>query len=203
MLIVVASAASVFAGRLIHPFLAMKAPAKSAQLLVVEGWLDIRELDQAIEVIRQGRYQGLVTTGGPFEKWSEFSLSSNYADLAASYLKTHGLENFPITAIPSPASTQERSYLSAVKLRDWIGKRPIAITRVDVFSTGAHARRSHMLYRMALGATVEVGIIPARSTQYDEDRWWQTSVGTKSVLGETISLIWTVCCFHPPPPGTL
>lgn len=188
--------------RLIHPFLALNDPAPGARLLVVEGWLDMKELDQAVAAARRGQYQRVVTTGGPIERWSELSASSNYADLAADYLRGHGLENIHVTAIPAPASAQDRTFLSAVKLREWTERQGLAVSALDVFSSGTHARRSRMLYRMAFGPNVSIGIFSARSTQYDEERWWQTSAGVKSVLDETLSVTWTACCFYPPPRGS-
>jgi hypothetical protein len=202
VLITFAGAISVLAVRLIHPFLAPTAPAPGARLLVIEGWLDMTELDQAIAMVRQGRYERVVTTGGPIERWAELSVSSNYADLAASYLRTHGLENFPVAAITAPASAQDRTFLSAVKLREWVKGQGLAPGALDVFSGGTHGRRTRMLYRMAFGADVDVGVLSARPSQYDEERWWRTSVGVKSVLGETVSVAWTACCFYPPPPGS-
>lgn len=125
------------------------------------------------------------------------SANSTYADLAAGYLRTHGLGDFPVAAVPASASTQDRTYLTAVKLREWLKGQGIAPSALDVFSGGTHARRSRMLYRMAFGPDVDVGVLSARSSQYDEERWWQTSAGAKSVLGEAISVVWTACCFYP------
>lgn len=197
-----AGTAFILAGLWIHPFLAPNEPVPGARLLVVEGWLGQKELDQAVAVFKQGRYQRLVTTGGPIERWAELSADVNYADLAASYLMKHGLENVTITAVPAPASAQDRTFLGAVKLRDWATKQGLELHSLDVFSGGTHARRSRMLYRMAFGPNVGIGIISARSHQYDQGNWWRTSVGVKSVIGETISVAWTACCFYPPPPGS-
>lgn len=190
------------AGRQIHSFLAPNDRVPGARLLVVEGWLDTKELDQAVAAFQQGRYQRVVTTGGPMETWSEFPRSSNYADYAASYLRKHGLQHVDLTAVPAPASAQDRTFLSAVKVRDWAKMQGLEVSSLDVYSSGTHARRSRMLYRIAFGPNIDVGILSARPTQYDDERWWQTSAGVKTVLGETISLVWTTCWFHPAPPGS-
>jgi hypothetical protein len=202
LLISLVSAAGLLAARWIHPFLAPNDPAPGASVLVVEGWLEARELDQAIEAFRKGHYQRIVTTGGPIEKWPELSKTTSYAGLAAGYLVQQGLGDIAVTAVPAPASAQDRTFLSAVKLRDWAQKEGLVLDALDVFSDGSHGRRSRMLYQMALGPKVKVGILSARPAQYDEERWWNMSAGVKAVLGETISVIWTTCCFHPPPPGS-
>jgi hypothetical protein len=202
ILLALSGSISVLAGYLAYPFLAPDSPTAGAQVLVVEGWLDVRELDQAIAVVRQGKYDHVATTGAPVDRWTELSARPTYADLAASYLKTHGLNNLPVTPVPSPASAQDRTYLSAVKLRDWTKKQGITLRAVDVFSSGTHARRSQMLFQMAFGPSVDVGILSAVPSQYDEKRWWRTSSGIKSVLSEAIGVAWTVCCFYPPPQGS-
>jgi len=65
-----------------------------------------------------------------------------------------------------------------------------------------HARRSWLVYRMAFGDGVEVGVLSARPTGYDLQRWWTTSTGVKTVIGEALSLAWTKCCFWPAPKGS-
>ena len=122
------------------------------------------ELDQAVAAFRSGRYDRVVTTGGPIERWLNFRGSSNYAD--------------------------------------WAARQGLALKGFDVFTAGAHARRSRMLYRMAFGPDVEVGVLSARPQEYDERHWWRTSAGARSVLGEAISMLWTTCCFYAAPPGS-
>lgn len=201
-LLAVAGAACVMVGRYIHPFLAQNDPAPQARILVVEGWMSGEALDQAVAAFRTGGYERAVTTGGPIERWLDFRGSSNYADWTASYLKTHGLADADVTPVPAPASAQDRTFLSAVKVRDWAARQGLAVNAIDVFSEGTHARRSRMLYRMAFGSNVDVGVLSARPQEYDEHRWWRTSVGTKSVLAEAVSLLWTTCCFRPAPSGS-
>jgi hypothetical protein len=201
VLFALAGAAFVLAGRNMYVFLAPNDRAAQARVLVVEGWLSDKELDQAITAFLAGKYERVITTGGPIEAWPELRGSLNYADLAARYLKTHGLENANVTAVPTPASAQDRTFLSAVMVRDWATQRGLALTAFDLFSAGTHARRSRMLYRMAFGPNVVVGVLAARP-QYDERRWWRTSVGATSVIEESVGLLWTMCCFYPPPPGT-
>jgi hypothetical protein len=199
---VLAVIATLVAGHLIHPFLALSQPAPGARLLVVEGWLGTKELDQAVEVAIKGKYDRIVTTGGPIERWAELSSRPNYADLAWRYLIQHGLEDVNLTSVPAPASAQDRTFLSAVKLRQWTQKQGLAVDSFDVFTGDTHARRSRILYQLAFGEGVAVGVMAARSAQYDQDRWWRSSAGAKAVFGEAIAVAWTACCFYPPAPNS-
>ena len=189
-------------------YLAVTEPAHGpggtgARVLIVEGWLEDRELDQAVTVFRRGRYERIVTTGGPIDSWTGLAVPwKDYAQRGARYLAAHGLADATIAAVPAPASAQDRTFLSAVVVREWAARERVRLEAVDLVSVGVHARRSRMMFRAALGPGVEVGVIAAQPSLHDPQRWWKTSNGAKVVLGETISLVWTACCFWPPAAGS-
>ena len=189
-------------------FLAVTEPARGAagngaRVLIVEGWMEDGALDQAVAVFRSGHYERIVTTGGPMESWVGVSVPwKTYAERGARYLAEHGLADATIDPVPAPASAQDRTFLSAVVVRDWAARQRIRLDAVDLLSVGVHARRSRMMFRAAFGPQVEVGVIAAQPAFYDPQRWWKTSTGAKLVLGESISLVWTACCFWPPAVGS-
>lgn len=186
----------------IHRYLAPNTPAPGARLLIVEGWLGPKELDQALAKFKAGHYELIVTTGGPIERWQELIGISNYADLAAHYLRQQGLSAAELVSVPSPASAQDRTYLSAVSVRLWTEKHHRSALIVDVFTSGVHARRSQLLYGKALGEKAQVGVLSAKPAEYEPDRWWHSSTGVKAVLGEIVGLTWATCFFRPEPPGS-
>ncbi|MDQ6639062.1 MAG: hypothetical protein M3Z15_05275 [Pseudomonadota bacterium] len=173
-----------------------------ARTLVVEGWLDPDALDDAIVVVASGRYERVLAAGSPIESWREGQAWPSYAERAADYLRRHGVSAIPVVAVPAPASAQDRTFLSAVVVRDWLRRQGVAVDAIDLFSGGVHARRSRLVYRIAFGADVEVGIFAARPRRYSLERWWATSDGAKSVLDEAFGLAWTKCCFWPSAPGS-
>ena len=121
----------------------------------------------------------------------------SFAHSARDYLLRRGLPADSVIAVPAPASAQDRSFLSCVMVREWAKQDGFAVEALDVFSAGVHGRRSWLLYRKAFGPGVRIGILAARPSEYDPEHWWRTSAGTKSVLSETISWIWTELFFHP------
>ncbi|HEY9237999.1 MAG TPA: hypothetical protein VIP10_04085 [Burkholderiaceae bacterium] len=189
-------------GRSAYALLAPQAPAPGARTLVVEGWLDATELRQAVAVARTGRYDRVLTTGGPIDPLVDAGDWKNYAVRAAAQLRAGGLTGAPIIAVIAPASAQDRSYLSAVMVREWAARNGVALDAIDLYSAGVHARRSWVVYRMAFGDAVRVGVLSARPTEYDPQRWWTSSTGAKTTLGEALSLAWTKCCFWPGPGGS-
>lgn len=200
-LLVIGAVATMLVGRSLHSFLAPNEPV-GARILVVEGWMNPEGLDQAFSAFRTGGYERVVTTGGPIERWPGDHGPATSAERAADYMKQRGLAVTSVTAVPAPASAQDRTFLSAVMVREWAKRSGLAFDAFDVFSSGTHARRSRLLYRLAFGPDIKVGVLAARSSDYDADRWWQTSTGARDVLDQAIGLLWVECFFWPPPPGS-
>lgn len=201
LLLLLGAVTCVLVVRNIYPFLAPNEPI-GARVLVVEGWLAPTELDQAVQIIKAGRYERVVTTGGPIQGWQELVIKTSYAQLAADYLAQRGVPRDAITVVPAPASAQERTFLSAVMFRKAAQQSGIMLGAIDLFSSGAHARRSRLLFQMALGPTVRVGVLAARPDDYDGDAWWRTTVGMSSVIIQSIGLAWVKCFFWPGPHGS-
>lgn len=185
--------------RNIYTFLAPNDPV-GARVLVVEGWLAPKELDQAVQTFKTGSYTRVATTGGPTD-WP-VTKYSNYAKMAADYLVQHGVPSGLILVVPAPSSAQERTFLSAVILRESMQRLGIKLDAIDLFSSGAHARRSRLLFKMALGPGVHVGILAARPDDYDPEEWWRTSKGVESIVFQSIGLVWAKCFFWPGSPGS-
>jgi hypothetical protein len=190
-----------------YALLALHRPAlgnagAGARTLVVEGWMAPGDLQQAVAVVRAGRYDRVLTTGGPIEAWSADSLWQNYADRSAAYLRANGVTGVPVIAMPASAPARDRTYRSAVVVREWARQSGVRLEAIDLFSLGVHARRSWLVFRMVLGDDVEVGVLAAQPVEYDGRLWWTTSDGAKTTIGEVLSLVWTQCCFWPPALGS-
>ena len=180
--------------------LAVGRDGNRADTLVVEGWLDEGSLAQAAAFVARQGYRRVLVSGAPLEGWREGQIWSTSAERAADYLRRHGVGAIPVIAVPAPAALTERSYLSAVVVRDWLQREGLVVEAIDVFSGGVHARRSRLVYRLAFGPGVEIGIFAATPSSYALDRWWTTSEGVKRVLEELVGLAWTHCCVWPAPP---
>jgi uncharacterized SAM-binding protein YcdF (DUF218 family) len=190
----------VFGARNIYTFLAPNDPV-DARVLVVEGWLAPKELDQAVLTFKMGSYTRVVTTGGPTD-WPETKYG-NYAQMAADYLAQHGIPRDLIIVVPAPPSAQERTFLSAVMLRESAQKSGLKLGAINLFSSGAHARRSRLLFQMALGPSIRVGVFSAKPVNYNPEAWWRTSEGVESIIFQSIGLVWVKCFFWPGSPGSL
>ena len=182
-------------GTNLYSFLALNSPV-GAPLLVVEGWMHQDALDQAAATYRSRGYERILTTGGPIDNWPRTHAS--YAERAADYFRKSGIPPSAVVALPPPWSPGERTYQSAVAVREWSRQAGLRLSAIDVFSEGTHARRSRMLFRLAFGPDVAVGVLAAPPDGYEAARWWETSLGARDVLDQAIGLLWVTLFFWPP-----
>jgi hypothetical protein len=171
-------------------------------LLVVEGWGGGAVFDEAVARFRRGGYDRIATTGGPIEVDTPYAADENWAEHAATELRERGVDPGAIEVVAAPPSARERTFLSAVMLRDRLAQDGDAVTRLDVVSRGPHGLRTRHLFQRAFGDGVEVGIVSVPSREYDPTRWWASSEGTRSVVTEALGMAWTLCCFDPGPRGS-
>ena len=190
-------ALAIFGILSISPFLAVTAPVQD-ELLVVEGWIPDYALEQAITQFHHHPYRLLVTTGGALQEGSRLVTYRTNAELAAAILKQAGFDARLLTAVPSPPGlTKDRTYGSAVALRNWLRNAYPELKQLDVLTLGTHSRRTRLLFQKALGDSIRVGIIAVQDRDFDPDRWWMSSSGFRTVLDEGIAYFYARFLFHP------
>jgi hypothetical protein len=183
--------------RSLLPFLAVNDPSPDG-LLVVEGWLPDYELELAVEMFRQNQNQKVYVTGGPLEHGMFLSAYKTYAHLGAATLMKLGLDSNSVQVVPAPLVPQDRTYTAAVSLKRWLLDHGITPTRIHLISEGPHARRSRLLYELAMGKSVTVGVTALPSNEYDQQHWWRYSAGVRNVIGECLAYFYARFLFFPP-----
>jgi hypothetical protein len=162
-----------------------------ANILVVEGWVHKYAMRPAVEEFRRGSYQRVFTTGGPVEGIGGYI--NNYqtaASVGAELLKANGIPSESVQMVPSRVIDEDRTYASAVALRNWFRGHDLLRRSLNVLTEDVHARRSRLLFQEALGKEVKVGIIAIRSPDYDSRHWWRYIAGVKDVPSETIAYVY-------------
>ena len=181
-------------------FLTVNEPV-GAEYLVIESWMDKAELDQGLAYFAANDFKKVVIVGGPIS--NDFhGIDSNYAERAAVYLQRQGLAEEKTIIVKVPYSAQARTFLNGVMVREWFERKGITATRLDVFSSGVHTRRSRDLYQQAFGEDVAIGIIASRPHNFDPEHWWRTSGSGKGVAVEFAAWFLIKCCFDPGDPGS-
>jgi uncharacterized SAM-binding protein YcdF (DUF218 family) len=92
---------------------------------------------------------------------------------------------------------RDRTYGSAVALRNWLREHNMSVSGINVITEDLHARRTRLLFHEALGDKVDVGVIGIPSPDYDAKHWWRYSDGVREVIGESIAYVYAKLFFHP------
>lgn len=184
----------------IYPFLAVTHRVDT-NILVVEGWIHEYAVRVAVEDFRNHSYQRVFTTGGPVEGIGGYINDyQTSASVGADLLKKDGLPNDSLQMVPSRVMDRDRTYGSAVALRNWFREHNMSVRRINVVTEDLHARRSRLLFQKALGENVTVGVIAVPNPDYDARRWWRYSEGVKDVISETAAYLYAKLLFYPSDP---
>jgi uncharacterized SAM-binding protein YcdF (DUF218 family) len=181
----------------IHSFLSVTNRTQTS-VLVAEGWVDKYTIDAAAREYEQGGYGIVLSTGGPVAGFggyiNDFQTS---AGVGADRLKAAGIPGDRVHIVASRVSDRDRTYSSAVALREWFRHRGMVVGKFNVLTQGAHGRRTRLLYEKAFGRDIDIGIISVPIPDYDPNRWWRYSEGVREVFGETIAYIYARFLFWP------
>ena len=180
-----------------EPFLA-ETHRVNSDTLVVEGWIHEYAIREAVEEFRRGSYQRVLSTGGPVV--GNGGYVNDYqtsASVGADELKKRGVPSQMVQMVPSRVGNRDRTYASAVALREWFREHDMTVNSLNVLTEDTHARRTHLLFEKALGKNVTVGIIAVPNPDYDARRWWKYSEGVKDVVSEGIAYLYARLLFIP------
>ncbi len=183
----------------VQPFLAHTQRVET-KVLVVEGWAREFAINAAVTEFQKGHYDKIYTTGGPIVgtdgATNDFNTS---ASVGRDLLIKAGMPAELVQMVPSHVAGRDRTYSSALALREWFSQNHIPAQSFNLLTEDAHARRSWLLFQKAFGPDVKVGVISIQNPDYDPKRWWRYSEGVRDVLGESIAYIYARFLFHPDP----
>jgi uncharacterized SAM-binding protein YcdF (DUF218 family) len=185
----------------VYPFLAITHRV-NADALVVEGWIHEYAIQAAVKEFQSNHYQRVFATGGPVVGSggyiNDFHTS---ASVGADLLRKNGLANESVQMVPSRVMDRDRTYGSAVALRNWFLDHNMAMSGIDVVTEDVHARRTRLLFQKAFGNDVKVGIIAVANVDYPANRWWRYSQGLKNVVSEFAAYLYARLLFFPSEPA--
>lgn len=180
----------------IYPFLAQSKKPVS-DILVVEGWLPDNGLRDAIEFYRSNGYKKMIITGIPITQWKYTSPHNNMADASAETMRRMLFRDTIYTvSIPSNIY-RDRTYATAVALKMRFEEWGLPANKsFDLYSMGAHARRSWNMFKKAFPKT-QIGLLVATDQSFEPETWYKTSRGFRTVFSEWISYWYTALAFFP------
>jgi uncharacterized SAM-binding protein YcdF (DUF218 family) len=181
----------------VYPFLAVTQRV-DADVLVVEGWAHPYAMRVSAEEFQNHSYRRAFTTGGPVV--GNGGYVNDYqtsASVGAELLKKAGVPAELVQMVPSHIIGRDRTYSSAIALRDWLREHDMQVRRLNIVTEAAHARRTRLLFEKALGSNVVVGVIAVPSPDFDARRWWRYSEGVEEVVTEGVAYLYAKFFFLP------
>jgi len=179
-----------------NAFLAVTDPVDT-NILVVEGWLPNYALEESIAKFRSKPHRLVITVGCEILTGVNVEPGDNQATYAAKRLQWLGLQPEFIRAAPSSVKYRDRTYASALALKQWFQTDDRSVKAFDLVTLGPHARRSRLLFEEAFEGKVQVGIISIENKEYDPVHWWRYSEGVKEVISEGVAYMYARIFFRP------
>jgi hypothetical protein len=178
----------------LYTFLAINEPLHG-DYLVVEGWMPTASYREAASAYRAGQYKKVIAAGVMHEDGGiGDERNENFGD---GKLKGYGVPGEAIVTASSSAVQRDRTYHAAMAVKEWLRKERVNAASIDVVTLGPHARRSRLLYQIALGDDVKVGVISVDDWRIDPKAWWNTSEGARTVITEAIGYAYARVLFSP------
>ena len=175
----------------LYPFLAQNRPVENPELLLIEGWLEDSELERVHAAAAPDVL--FVATGGPITLGACLFKEKDYAEITANRLMALGVPAESIITASAPYVAKDRTYASACAAREVLAARGLANRPINLYSLGAHSRRSFLLYRRAFGSDATLGVVSLESETFDLRSWWKSSQAFKHQVNELISWLYVQC----------
>ncbi len=195
LLIIFCTSAYIFS-RTVYGFLSVHKPI-DAQALVIESWIPDFAVVALLAEVDLEEYDLILAAGGRPLKGAYLSDYATTADQLAATLIAVGVDSQMINVIRDPAVTKDRTYSTAVEVDHWLKEYQPQVKTLNVVTIGPHARRSRLLFDLALTTNVSVGVINLKDNSYSSRYWWKSSIGLKTVLGELLAYFYAKLIFYP------
>ena len=176
----------------LYPFLAQNHPLPQAELIIIEGWMPDAELQGVIDRLEPGAL--FVTTGGPIKLGGNLFKEKTYADMTTVRLRNLGVPAESIVSAPAPDVDADRTYVSARAVRDKLEEQGLFGRSANIYTLGAHSRRSFFLYKKAFDSEASsLGVVSLESEDTDIRHWCRSSLAFRQVVGEAIAWFYVQC----------
>lgn len=177
-------------GTHLHGWLSVSDPIEEAKYVVVEGWVPDSVVHEALVWSKQHGVKLIFTTGIPLDQGQFLSGYPTYAEICAETLKKMGADPAKIRPAPAAKVKTERTRAMAMGLKQALEAEPIPVDdrKINLFTSGTHAFRSHMHFQRVLGRDWQVGVISVPAYGYPASSWWRYSQGVKNVMEEVVGI---------------
>jgi uncharacterized SAM-binding protein YcdF (DUF218 family) len=164
---------------------------QSADILVVESWIGLAGLDAAKAEFERGGYRYLVSAGGlSHNPWDQRRW--NFADEAEEYLVRTGIPRAKIIVARQKDTRSQRTFETAVASWQALQAAAMRPKAVNVFTVGAHCRRSRLIFAKVFGSDTPVGVVSWVPPAFEGEPWWHSSERAEDLIKETVGYLFEI-----------
>lgn len=186
----------VVTGSRLPGFLQLNRPVRADVFVITTGVRD-SVLQELANDAKADPDRVFLVVGGRIDRGSFLSGYKTFAELSARTLGAFGVPPQQIVTLVPDESQRDRTYQSAQAVRAWLHDRGESVSAINVVAKGAHSRRTSIIYRRTIEATVAVGVIAIPNIEFENSDWWKTSAGVRSIIGELIAYVYVQLFFRP------
>jgi len=158
---------------------------ESAQVAFVLGGNAEIRASKAAEIYKSGLVQNFICTGGHHNDLSSyFDVPESEAHLTKGFIQQMGVPEGQVEAMRAGTSTLEESEIILKKCLefDW--------SKVMIISDRFHTRRiNHIFWNKFKANDIEIIVVGAANTKYQEEQYWLNEKGFVMVFMEYIKLM--------------
>ncbi len=173
-----------FAANALADFFNVNEPVPNAEVLIVEGWVSGRFAESIKEEFFKGGYRYILISGLAQDMSMEKGVkeippgnSSRAANLAFRLLKS-GIDSSKVKIVEAPHSIEiHKTFSMAKAAARWLHSSDPSITRVNIFTTCNHGRKTWCAYRRVFGKRLFVGILTFPQRSIPVRNWWTARRG--------------------------
>jgi hypothetical protein len=181
--------------RSVYPFLSANDPP-SGEVMVVDAWMPTYDLMLAASTYGELHPKVVLAVAGSY-KTDASDLPQARDSYAVGILERFGVPKDRVHLIAFPGSAQNRTYSSAFAVKGWLTLNRSEFKSIELLTTGAHTRRSRLLYQLAFGDSWKIAVKGLDDPAYNSKFWWRSSEGFNEVISETAAYLYVLLVFLP------
>ena len=152
---------------------------------MVEGWIGRAGLRAAADEFESGGYRFLLVCGGLTSgRWED--QPESYAEMAGREMLRLGVSKERLLVARSEDTEKYRTFESAVAVWRTLRDASIKPKGINVFTFGAHARRSGLVFSKVNSGVERIGAIGWMPPEFQGEPWWNSSERSRELLDETV-----------------
>ena len=126
---------------------------------------------------------------GPASNLSQNEKNETYAERSAIKFRELEFESNSLYKVNVPTVGKHKTFTMALAVRIWMGNEKLTTEAINVFTFGAHARKSELVFKQVFEPGILVGVISAKPRDYNPKLWWMYKVGWQWFIFDSLKYL--------------